>query len=138
MQPGGFDEPVAIQCIERGVGDYLLEHMATYFAPPERQTGKKVAIVGSGPAGLAAAYYLRKSGHEVTVYERLTEPGGMLRYSIPPFRLPKDVLKKQIEALEGMGITFELGVEVGKAISSFRSEGASRRGPTLRKEPGKA
>lgn len=114
---GGFDEPVAIQCIERGVGDYLLEHMATYFAPPERQTGKKVAIVGSGPAGLAAAYYLRKSGHEVTVYERFTKPGGMLRYSIPSFRLPKDVLKKQIHALETMGIAFELGVEVGKAVS---------------------
>jgi NADPH-dependent glutamate synthase beta subunit-like oxidoreductase/CO/xanthine dehydrogenase FAD-binding subunit len=114
---GGFDEPVAIQCIERGVGDYLLEHMATYFAPPERQTGKKVAIVGSGPAGLAAAYYLRKSGHEVTVYERFTKPGGMLRYSIPSFRLPKDVLEKQIDALERMGVTFKCDVEVGKAIA---------------------
>ncbi len=84
---------------------------------PRRQTGKKVAIVGSGPAGLAAAYYLRKSGHEVTVYERFTKPGGMLRYSIPSFRLPKDVLKKQIDALERMGVTFKCDVEVGKAIA---------------------
>ncbi len=114
---GGFDEPVAIQCIERGVGDYLLEHMATYFAPPKRQTGKKVAIVGSGPAGLAAAYYLRRSGHEVTVYDRFPEAGGMLRYSIPAYRLPKDVLKKLINALRGMGVSFELGVDVGKAVS---------------------
>ncbi len=114
---GALDEPVAIRCIERGVGDYLLEHATTYFAPPERETGKRVAIVGSGPAGLAAAFYLRRSGHEVTVYERFAEAGGMLRYSIPPYRLPKDALKKQIGALKGMGIAFELGVEIGKTIA---------------------
>jgi NADPH-dependent glutamate synthase beta subunit-like oxidoreductase len=114
---GGFDEPVAIRCIERAVGDYLLQNVAAYFAPPREQTGKKVAIVGSGAAGLAAAYYLRRSGHEVTVYERSTEPGGMLRYSIPPFRLPKDVLKKQIDALKHMGVTFTCGVEVGNALT---------------------
>jgi len=114
---GGLDESVAIQCIERGVGDYLLEHMTVYFAPPKQETGKKVAIVGAGPAGLAAAYYLRRSGHEVRVYDRFTEAGGMLRYSIPAYRLPKDVIKKQIDALKGMGITFELGVDVGKSVA---------------------
>jgi NADPH-dependent glutamate synthase beta subunit-like oxidoreductase len=114
---GGFDEPVAIRCIERAVGDYLLQNVAAYFAPPREQTGKKVAIVGSGAAGLAAAYYLRRSGHEVTVYERLPEPGGMLRYSVPPFRLPKEVLKKQIDALKRMGVAFACGVEVGKALA---------------------
>jgi NADPH-dependent glutamate synthase beta subunit-like oxidoreductase len=113
----GLDEAVAIQCIERGVGDYLLEHAATYFAPPKEKTGKKVAVVGSGPAGLAAAYYLRRSGHEVTIYDRFTEAGGMLRYSIPAYRLPKDVLRKQIDALKNMGIAFELGVDVGKAVA---------------------
>jgi len=110
-----FDDAVAIQCIERGVADYALENPRRYFAPPSKETGKKVAIVGSGPAGLAAAYYLRRSGHSVTVYERQPEAGGMLRYSIPPYRLPKDVLGRLIEALKGMGIDFELGVNVGSA-----------------------
>jgi NADPH-dependent glutamate synthase beta subunit-like oxidoreductase len=114
-----FDDAVAIQCIERGVADYALENPRRYFAPPSKETGKKVAIVGSGPAGLAAAYYLRRSGHRVTVYERQPEAGGMLRYSIPPYRLPKNVLGKLIEALKGMGINFELGVNVGSADSDI-------------------
>jgi len=114
---GGFDDSVAIRCVERGVGDYILQNTDAYFAPPKEKTGKKVAIVGSGPAGLAAAYYLRRSGHDVTVYERSAEAGGMLRYSIPPYRLPKDVLRKQIEALKGMGINFRLDAEIGKTIT---------------------
>ncbi len=76
---------------------------ADYFAPPESESVKKISIVGSGPAGLAAAYYLRRSGHQVAVYEKLPEPGGMLRYSIPPYRLPKEVVGKQIRALEEHG-----------------------------------
>jgi NADPH-dependent glutamate synthase beta subunit-like oxidoreductase/CO/xanthine dehydrogenase FAD-binding subunit len=119
-----FDESVAIQCVERGVGDYMLENKAAYFVAPGKKTGKKVAIVGSGPAGLSAAYYLRKSGNEVTVYERMAEAGGMLRYSIPPFRLAKDVVKKFVDALSGMGIKFELGTDVSgaKAVSDLRKK----------------
>ncbi len=109
-----YDEPVAIHSIERGVGDYILDHAADYFAPPQTGSGKRVSIVGSGPAGLAAAYYLRKSGHQVTVYEKLPEPGGMLRYSIPPYRLPKEVVGKQIQALKSMGIQFETGSDYGQ------------------------
>jgi NADPH-dependent glutamate synthase beta subunit-like oxidoreductase len=112
-----FDESVAIQCIERGVGDYALEKAAEFYAAPETESDTRVAIIGSGPAGLAAAYYLRRSGHQVTVYEKLPEAGGMLRYCIPPYRLPKDVVRKQIEALKGMGIAFEVGVNVGKDIT---------------------
>jgi NADPH-dependent glutamate synthase beta subunit-like oxidoreductase len=112
-----FDESVAIQCIERGVGDYALEKAADFYAPPETESGKKVAVIGSGPAGLAAACYLRRAGHQVTVYEKLPEAGGMLHYCIPPYRLPKDVVRKQIEALKGMGIAFEVGVNVGKDIA---------------------
>jgi NADPH-dependent glutamate synthase beta subunit-like oxidoreductase len=112
-----FDEPVATRCIERSLGDTILERMAEIFTPPKTKSGRSVAIVGSGPAGLAAAYYLRKSGHGVTVFERLPEAGGMLLYSIPPYRLPKDVVRKQIQALQGMGIKFEVGVNVGKDIS---------------------
>ena len=111
-----FDESVAINCVERGVGDYVLDHAADFYVAPKKESGKKVAIIGSGPAGLSAAFYLRKAGHAVTVYEKLPEAGGMLRYSIPPFRLPKDVVKKQIKALENMGITFKVGVNVGKDL----------------------
>jgi NADPH-dependent glutamate synthase beta subunit-like oxidoreductase len=111
-----LDESVAIQCIERGVGDYALEKAAEFYAPPEAESGKRIAVIGSGPAGLAAAFYLRRAGHQVTVYEKLPEVGGMLRYSIPPYRLPKDVVRKQVEALKGMGIAFEVGVNVGKDL----------------------
>jgi NADPH-dependent glutamate synthase beta subunit-like oxidoreductase len=114
---GDFDEPVAIRCIERTLGDYILERTAELFASPGAESGKSVAIIGSGPAGLAAAFYLRSSGHSVTVYERLPEAGGMLLYSIPAYRLPKDVVRKQVQALQGMGVKFELGVSVGKDIT---------------------
>jgi NADPH-dependent glutamate synthase beta subunit-like oxidoreductase/CO/xanthine dehydrogenase FAD-binding subunit len=112
-----FDDPVAIRCIERSLGDTILERMTEIFTPPERESSRSIAIVGSGPAGLAAAYYLRKSGHRVTVYERLPEAGGMLLYSIPPYRLPKDIVRKQIQALKGMGIKFEVGVKAGKDVT---------------------
>ena len=112
-----FDKSVAINCVERGVGDYVLDHAHDFYVIPKKESGKKIAIIGSGPAGLTAAFYLRKAGHAVTVYEKLPEAGGMLRYSIPPFRLPKDVVKKQIKALENMGIAFKVGVNVGKDVA---------------------
>ena len=112
-----FDEPVAIRCIERSLGDTILDTMIEIFTPPKTESGKSIAIIGSGPAGLTAAYYLRRSGHQVTVYERLPEVGGMLLYSIPPYRLPKGVVKKQIQALKGMGVKFEVGVNVGKGVT---------------------
>ncbi len=112
-----FDEPVAIRCIERSLGDHILQRMSEYFTPPKTKPGKKIAIIGSGPAGLTAAYYLRRSGNRVTVFEKFTEAGGMLLYSIPPYRLPKDVVRKQTEALREMGIQFKPGVDVGKDVS---------------------
>jgi NADPH-dependent glutamate synthase beta subunit-like oxidoreductase len=110
---GELDEAVAIHAVEREVGDYILEHFSDYFIAPAAESGKRVAIIGSGPAGLAAAFYLRQSGHWVTVYEKMPEPGGMLLYSIPHFRLPKEVVRSQIRALQAMGIRFETGVNVG-------------------------
>jgi NADPH-dependent glutamate synthase beta subunit-like oxidoreductase len=112
-----LDEPVAIRCVERSLGDTSLERMTEVFKPPASESGKNIAIIGSGPAGLAAAYYLRRSGHRVTVFEKLPQAGGMLFYSIPPYRMPKDVVRKQIQALAGMGIEFRVGVHVGKDVT---------------------
>lgn len=112
-----LDESVAIHCVERGMGDYVLERVDEFYPPPAKESGKKVAVVGSGPAGLAAAFYLRRDGHKVTVYEKMQEAGGMLLYSIPPYRLPKDLVRRQIQALKGMGITFEVKVDIGKDVA---------------------
>lgn len=111
-----FDEQVNIGGMERYVGDYILEHADRFMTAPKEESGKRVAIVGSGPAGLTAAYYLRSKGHSVLVYDKMEEAGGLLRYAIPEYRLPKEVVRKLIDALSGMGIQFQTGVEIGKDI----------------------
>ena len=93
-----------------------MDNAREFYIPPKEESGKRIAIIGSGPAGLAAAFYLRKAGHAVTIYEKLPEAGGMLRYSIPAFRLPKNVVRTQINALEEMGIVFKVNVNVGKDV----------------------
>jgi NADPH-dependent glutamate synthase beta subunit-like oxidoreductase len=109
---GDYDETVSIRGVERFLGDYVLENRDNYYSSPKSEIKKKVAIIGSGPAGLSAAYYLRRSGYEVTIFERMKEAGGLLTYGIPPYRLPRDVVKKQVEALESMGIKFTLETEI--------------------------
>ncbi len=105
-------EAVAIGALERYVGDN------TKVAMPEiKESGKKVAVVGSGCAGMTAACDLRKEGHDVTVFEALHELGGVLRYGIPPFRLPRTVLDREIENLKAMGVKFITNVIVGKSIT---------------------
>jgi NADPH-dependent glutamate synthase beta subunit-like oxidoreductase/CO/xanthine dehydrogenase FAD-binding subunit len=111
------DEAVSIRSIERFMGDYILENQSQIVKPPETESEKKVAIIGSGPAGLAAAYYLRKSGNKVTVFDRTKKPGGMLSYSIPLYRLPEDIVQREIKVLEGIGVEFKCGVNVGKEVS---------------------
>jgi len=108
-----YDEAVSVRSIERGIGDHVLDEPGRFYPTPRRQSGKHVAVVGSGPAGLSAAYYLRRLGHEVTVYESMPEAGGMLVYGIPAYRLPPEVVHRQVAALEGMGITFRLGARIG-------------------------
>ena len=114
----GSDESVSIHGVERYVGDYILEHPDTFYRAPETETGHKVALVGAGPAGLSAAYYLRKAGHDVTVFDKMEEPGGMLTYAIPNYRLPESYVKQVAAAYEKMGIRFRLGCCLGEDIQA--------------------
>lgn len=110
------DESVAIHSVERVVGDYILAHLDQFYKAPEKETGKSIALIGAGPAGLTAAYYLRNAGHDVTVYEAQEEAGGCLMYAIPNFRLPKTYVRTIIKALEGMGIKFVCNTKLGEAV----------------------
>ena len=123
---GSIDEEVSIRSIERSVGDFILEHQAELIET-SASNGKKIAVIGSGPAGLAAAFYLRKQGYTVRVFDKMPKAGGMLRYGIPAYRLPKDVLDKQIGMLENMGVEFSLNTEIGKAanLEDIRKEYAA-------------
>ena len=112
-----LDEALSIRSIERYLGDYSLGHSAELYQSPKRESKKKVAVVGAGPAGLAAAFYLRKLGYGVTVLDSREESGGILAFGIPPYRLPKDIVKKQLKAIMDMGVQFKFKVNVGKDVT---------------------
>lgn len=101
---GGLDESVAICALKRAAADHGKEFFAGLPGPIKPATGKKVGIIGSGPAGLTAAYYSNMLGHSATVFETLPEPGGMLRVGIPDFRLPRDVLDEEIRLIQAAGV----------------------------------
>ena len=110
------DEPISIAFLKGFVGDMDLLG-DTYIPEIEPDTNKKVAVIGGGPAGLTAAYFLRKKGHSVTIFEQMEKMGGMLRYGIPEYRLPKAVLDKEIKLIEDMGVELKNNVNIGKDIS---------------------
>ena len=118
------DSPVTIKENENAIIEYGYEHGLMDPNPPKVRTGKKVAIVGSGPSGLAAADQLNKRGHSVTVYEREDYPGGLLMYGIPNMKLDKSVIERKIEVMEAEGVIFHTGVNVGVDVkaSDLRKE----------------
>ena len=106
-------DSVNIHACERFLGDHILANREKFYPAPKKETGKKVGIIGAGPGGLTAAYYLRKAGHDVTVYDKMEKAGGLMRYGIPLYRLPKHYVDDFVAALEGMGIKFVLNTTVG-------------------------
>lgn len=102
------DESVAIRDVERVLGDYILANPQRFYRTDAPESEKRVAVIGAGPAGLSAAYYLRKKGIAVTVIDRFEEAGGMLRYAIPEYRLPKEIVKRYVDALRDMGVGFRM------------------------------
>ena len=110
---GIIEDPVAIENIEKNIVERAFKEGWIKPQPPKTRTGKTVAVVGSGPAGLAAAQQLNRAGHTVTVFERDDEVGGLLRYGIPNFKMEKGIIDRRVKILEAEGITFKTNVNVG-------------------------
>ena len=114
---GKKGDPVAIGCLERFTADWARGRTDIPMPPIAPKTGKKVAVVGSGPGGLTVAGDLIRKGHDVTVYEAFHKPGGVLVYGIPEFRLPKDIVASECNFLEKMGVKFDCNAVVGRLVS---------------------
>ena len=111
------EDPVSIENIEKNIVETAFSHGWITAQPPVKRTGKKVAVIGSGPAGLAAAQQLNRAGHLVTVFERDNKVGGLLRYGIPDFKLEKSIIDRRVSVLEEEGIEFKTNAHVGVNIS---------------------
>ncbi len=112
------EDPVSIENIEKNIVETAFKEGWITANPPVKRTNKKVAIIGSGPSGLAAAQQLNRAGHNVTVFERDKKVGGLLRYGIPDFKLEKHIIDRRIKILEEEGITFKTEAHVGKNVKS--------------------
>ncbi len=111
------EDPVAIEQIEMAIADHGWQNGWIKPQPPKSRTGKRVAVIGSGPAGLAAAQQLNRAGHTVTVFERDDRPGGLMTYGIPDFKCEKDVVFRRVRQIEEEGVTFRMSCDVGQDIS---------------------
>lgn len=111
-------KPVTTKANELSIIEYAYENGFMEPDPPKARTGKRVAVVGSGPSGLSAAYWLNKRGHEVTVYERSDRPGGLLMYGIPNMKLEKRFVQRRVELMKAEGVHFVTATDVGKDISA--------------------
>ncbi|WP_371361756.1 Ferredoxin--NADP reductase [Sporomusa rhizae] len=110
------DSPVAINHVKRFIADWDMEREHSWTPPKKPATGKKIAIVGAGPSGLSAAYYSAINGHDVTVFERQPHAGGMMRYGIPEYRLPKANLDKEIDIIRSLGVKIMTGKALGTHV----------------------
>src|SRR5665647_2936273 len=119
---GQVDEAVGINSVERFLGDEALKR-GWKFAPPAGESGKKVLIVGAGPSGLSAAYHLRRLGHRVTVVEAGPLLGGMMRFGIPKYRLPRDVLDAEMQRILDLGVRLSLNTKVANIEQSMKAGG---------------
>ena len=119
---GKLDEPVGINSVERFLGDEAIRR-GWHFEQPAQESGKHVLIVGAGPSGMSAAYHLRRRGHRVTVMEAGPLMGGMMRFGIPQYRLPRDVLDAEMQRIVAMGVTVQLNTKVFDLGSSMRDGG---------------
>jgi glutamate synthase (NADPH/NADH) small chain len=117
------DDPVMIKQIELSIIERAFAEGWVQPSPPALRTGARVAVVGSGPAGLAVAQQLNAAGHEVVVYERDEAPGGLLRFGIPDFKLEKEIVDRRIEVLEAEGIVIRCGVDVGRDVTAAELRG---------------
>jgi NADPH-dependent glutamate synthase beta subunit-like oxidoreductase len=107
---------VGINSVEHFLGEWAIEHKLA-FAKPAQQTGKTVAVIGAGPAGLSAAYQLARKGHAVTIFDERAEAGGMMRYGIPGFRTPREVLDAEIQRILDLGVTLRMNCRIGTDIT---------------------
>jgi heterodisulfide reductase subunit A-like polyferredoxin len=122
---GDLDEPIAIEYLHRFLADLDLSKESRYIPKVKEPREEKVAVIGAGPAGLTAAYYLRKEGYPVTVYEKLPVTGGMMSVGIPEYRLPRDIIAAEVQVIQDMGVDIKTGVSFGKDITleSLKKDG---------------